>query len=81
VDVKTDGKNCGGCGKACASGSCTNGVCDVCPQGKTLCSGVCVSLESDTSNCGTCGKVCPAPCPSCSWGTCGNSGCAGGGGI
>jgi hypothetical protein len=31
-----------------------------CPQGQTLCGGVCVDLNSNANHCGTCGNSCPA---------------------
>lgn len=48
-----DGMTCTG------TGTCTGGVCNVCPTGQTLCGGVCVNLKKDRRNCGACGKRCP----------------------
>src|SRR5439155_572377 len=36
----------------------TNSRC-ICPAGKDVCSGRCVSLDTDRKNCGRCGIVCP----------------------
>jgi hypothetical protein len=49
-----------------------------CPDGLTLCSGICISLNWDNANCGACGNQCPyntsciggwcepqEPCPGC----------------
>ena len=38
VDVDTDPNHCGGCGSACAGGTCTAGVCE-CPEGQVFCEG------------------------------------------
>jgi Stigma-specific protein, Stig1 len=50
-----------------------------CPQGKTLCSGKCVNLQTDDKNCGSCGTVCSRG-QSCVNGTCTSGGGGGGGG-
>jgi hypothetical protein len=58
IDPKTDNKNCGACGKKCASTeTCLKGVC-ICVSPHTMCGGKCVSLSGDTANCGGCGHVC-----------------------
>jgi hypothetical protein len=82
VDLKTDSKNCGGCGQGCTVGKvCTNGICtvpikeltttDPCLlQGRVSCNGVCVDIHgSDSNNCGGCGWQCPSGL-SCSGGEC-----------
>src|SRR3954462_4977762 len=57
VDLKSDARNCGACGTACASDeSCSNGACTLmCATGKTLCGKSCVTLANDPQNCGACG--------------------------
>jgi Cys-rich repeat protein len=71
VDIRTDGANCGGCGRACrplnGAGRCTAGACVVtaCEPGFADCNmrpedGCEVSLNSDARNCGTCGTACPS---------------------
>jgi hypothetical protein len=60
VDLQSDGKHCGACGKACESGRfCSQGSCvEGCPPGLTACSGGCVNLQSDRNHCGICGRTC-----------------------
>lgn len=60
VDLNTDRKNCGACGKACVGDeTCAAGACSlVCASGTFGCSGKCVELTSDVENCGSCGKKC-----------------------
>ncbi len=59
------GKNCGddGCGGVCGTCGggrvCLGGSCD-CPNGTTVCSGVCTDTQTDEANCGTCGTACAA---------------------
>jgi hypothetical protein len=65
VDTQNDRRHCGGCGKACASGSvCTAGACVAvtpgCAAPLTACSGVCFDLQNDPGHCGSCTTVCGA---------------------
>jgi len=58
ADPKTDAKNCGVCGHACAAGvECIDGVCG-CPPGQVDCDGSCVNLQTNDDNCGACGFNC-----------------------
>lgn len=66
VDLRTDPKNCGACGNACAAGQeCRddgNGPQCVLPceeSGKSKCPDTCADLLSDPYNCGSCGNTCP----------------------
>jgi hypothetical protein len=71
-DIKTDPKNCGACGKACAAvQACVGGTC-VCPPYQSFCGGACIPTVDDPSNCGACGKKCDAG-QVCSGGTCSSS--------
>lgn len=72
VDLQSDTRNCGSCGRICAwGGVCLAGSC-ACPRGEELCTsfypGLCVDLANDNSNCGVCGLACGAG--SCAGGTC-----------
>jgi hypothetical protein len=55
-----------GAGQICQNHECVAEPPD-CPTGQTLCSGVCVNLQSDPNNCGACGTVCARGCQN---GTC-----------
>src|SRR5207249_1919400 len=46
LNLESDPANCGQCGR-------------VCPAGKDICNGRCVSLDADRRNCGRCGIACP----------------------
>ncbi|GEM_PF-1040999 len=60
VDLTSNDKNCGACGKTCvAPQTCVKGVCKlVCSSGLTNCANNCVDLRSDEHNCGACGHIC-----------------------
>lgn len=68
---RSDPRNCGSCGRACAAAaSCASGEC-VCPAGQEVCNGACVSVTgyaTDPANCGGCGI-------SCGPGTCSDGAC------
>src|SRR5438477_633924 len=49
----------------------------ICAPEQTLCSSVCVSLQSDVNNCGACGRTCTAS-EVCQAGTCFAGGCSSG---
>lgn len=57
VDTTSDPEHCGGCAQVC-QGTCTDGVCNPCPDGGNLCAGACRVLESDPEHCGACGHGC-----------------------
>ncbi|MBL8950057.1 MAG: hypothetical protein JNK82_04730 [Myxococcaceae bacterium] len=71
VDLATDSRNCGTCGKTCGAGSvCRDGTCGVsCSTGLTQCTDRCVNTQVDPMNCGGCGTTCQAN-ETCSTGTC-----------
>jgi hypothetical protein len=82
VDTRTNARNCGGCGKACAAGqSCVGGRCQGggCPSGRTRCGTSCVDTQTDHANCNGCGKACGST-ETCHGGTCvtAGSGCPAG---
>ena len=60
ANLRTDAKNCGTCGTACAA----NEVCDLgrcaagCSTGLTQCGQSCIETSSDPANCGACAKAC-----------------------
>ena len=61
IDLKSDDKNCGTCGKACtAYETCLSSKCE-CKTGNLRCpavTGACTDVTSDPANCGACAKVC-----------------------
>jgi hypothetical protein len=66
VDIFTDKKNCGVCGRKCGSEEiCMNARCGpACSKsGTTLCNDQCVDLDSDMNNCGACGTECRTSLP------------------
>jgi hypothetical protein len=80
VDTKSDARNCGACGAACArptggTTSCALGTCKpTCGAGKALCGSACVTTDTDPKHCGACGKACPAAAgeaATCTAGVCG----------
>jgi len=63
VDIFTDKKNCGVCGRTCGSQeTCVNARCGpACTEsGTSLCDDTCVDLDTDMKNCGACGTECPS---------------------
>ena len=82
VNVFTDKKNCGVCGRTCGEQEiCMQGRCGpACSGDKTLCDETCIDLNTDMENCGACGTICRASPPNslgalCSRGLCIVSGC------
>ncbi|MBK7857184.1 MAG: hypothetical protein IPJ65_00915 [Archangiaceae bacterium] len=71
VDTNTDSKNCGECGKSCASGNlCSAGKCvAACNSGQQACATGCSDPMTDAKNCGGCGRPCAAG-QVCSGGSC-----------
>jgi hypothetical protein len=58
--VKTDPRNCGGCGASCAAGEqCSAGLCR-CANGRADCGGACVDVATDPAHCGACSVACGA---------------------
>lgn len=78
VDIKTNPRHCGGCGKSCpASAVCANGTCycrakgdEICGTDSVCCSDGCHKVLSDSNNCGACGMHCQMG-ESCVNGRCG----------
>jgi len=83
VNLFTDKKNCGVCGRTCGSEQiCVNARCGpACTKsGTTLCNDKCVDLDNDMENCGACGTECKTFLPNakgalCTNGECKISGC------
>ncbi len=71
VDVSSNNRHCGACGKDCgAAAVCTDGICLApCGVDQARCLGQCVSLGTDNVNCGRCSQRC-ADGLVCSSGTC-----------
>ncbi|UJR78158.1 hypothetical protein [Sandaracinus amylolyticus] len=44
--------------RSCGLGECLAGAC-VCPEGTSICDGVCVDTRTDVEHCGGCGVACP----------------------
>lgn len=57
VDVQTDPKNCGACGKDIGTLRCVDGAAD-CPGEQVACSGRCVDTQTTLAHCGGCGNYC-----------------------
>jgi hypothetical protein len=82
VDLLSDKKNCGVCGRTCgAQEICLGARCGpACTGDKTLCGDTCTDLDTDMNNCGTCGTECETFLPNakgslCMGGECVLSGC------
>jgi hypothetical protein len=78
VDLFSDKKNCGVCGRACGSQEiCVNARCGpACTQsGTTLCDDICVDLDSDMNNCGACGIECETFLPNAKGSVCSDGKC------
>lgn len=78
VDIFTDKKNCGVCGRSCkADEFCVDARCGpACMNnGTSLCSGSCVDLTTDPENCGTCGTECKSFLPHAKGSTCEDAKC------
>ena len=83
VDVRSDPRHCGACGRACCVGEwCAAGTCVVgCSAGMTACRaagtgcGLCADLRTDPNRCGACDRPC-APGQVCADGSCVATTCA-----
>ena len=68
VDVRSDPRHCGACGRACCAGEwCAAGTCVVgCSPGVTACRptgsacGICIDLRISPDHCGACNRACAA---------------------
>jgi hypothetical protein len=74
VDLKTDSRNCGACGRVCDVPSHGRAVCSssctvACDAGYRSCADGCVDVGTNASNCGKCGSKCAAG-ESCISGVC-----------
>jgi hypothetical protein len=60
VDLQTDSKNCGTCGKICEGGTtCSAGACvPTCNNTQKVCGTSCVDIQNDPNNCGDCAHRC-----------------------
>jgi hypothetical protein len=60
VDLQSDSKNCGTCGKICEGGtSCSAGACvPTCNNTQKVCGTSCVDIQNDPNNCGDCAHRC-----------------------
>jgi hypothetical protein len=78
VNVFTDKKNCGVCGRSCGSGeACVDARCGpACTKsGTSLCGDTCVDLDTDMNNCGACGMGCKTFLPNAVGSLCGKGEC------
>lgn len=83
VDVRSDSRHCGACGRACCAGEwCAGGTCALgCPPGMTVCRaagtgcGLCADLRTDPDRCGACDRPC-ATGQVCADGSCVATTCA-----
>jgi Cys-rich repeat protein len=70
TDLATSPRNCGACGRSCATGQvCLLGACVVDCGALTRCGSSCTDLRADDRNCGACGRAC-APDEACAAGAC-----------
>jgi hypothetical protein len=87
-DLRSDFRNCGGCGRTCAAGNvCVDGACrptnacgpgGLCARGQLCCDSRCIDVLSDRVNCGACGLRC-GDTQRCTAGRCESPGCGDGG--
>ena len=71
VNTNSNPANCGGCGKACATGQvCDNGMCSSsCSAGAMVCGASCAMVATDAAHCGNCTTSCRTD-QACSAGAC-----------
>jgi DNA-binding beta-propeller fold protein YncE len=60
VNTDQEPEHCGGCGKDCRLGVCTNGNCNCAGGALGSCGGNCVDLSRHNAHCGGCGNACAA---------------------